>query len=168
MVIFDATESLSYTTLYLPTKIQNNLLKLAMYLLSGNLRAEFDISTYDDGIRYYRYFCGTVGCAVGQGPFAGIPKSENQSWVVYTFDEFVDNYDQFDWLFSHLWHNTDNTPEGTAKRILYTLKFGVPNRDRLYRQIHGDMPLIYDKFSVDYLLQQDYHPSCNQYKLNKR
>lgn len=152
MVIFDATESLSYTTLYLPNKIQNNLLKLAMYLLSGNLRAEFDISTYDDGIRYYRYFCGTVGCAVGQGPFAGIPKSKTEHWFYYGMSNFTDGSEVlFKWLFSYKWKHTDNTPEGTAKRILYTLKFGLPNN--WIEQRDGTSPLVYNKFDVDYLLK---------------
>lgn len=153
MVIFDATESLSYTPLYLPTKIQNNLLKLAMYLLSGNLRADFDMSTYDDGIRYYRYFCGTVGCAVGHGPFAGIPKSNTEHWVYYGMSNFTNGSEVlFKWLFTFKWKDTDNTPEGTAKRILYTLKFGLPNNWR--EQLYGEEPLVYNKFSIDYLLTQ--------------
>lgn len=146
------TESLSYTTLDLPTNIRTNLLKLAMYLLSGNLRAEFDISTYDDGIRNHRYFCGTVGCAVGQGPFAGIPKSKTERWTHYGLSNFSDGSTElYEWLFSYMWKDTDNTPEGTAKRILYTLKFGLPNNWE--GQMDDTSPLIYNKFFVDYLLK---------------
>lgn len=145
------TESLSYTPIDLPTIIQSNLLKLAMYLLSGNLRAEFDMSTYDDTIRYYRYFCGTVGCAIGHGPYAGIPKSRTESWIYYGMSNFTNSaIELYEWLFDPDWHNTDNTPEGTAKRILYTLKFGLPNNWR--EQMDGMSPLIYNKFSIDYLL----------------
>lgn len=146
------TESLSYTSIDLPTKIQSNLLKLAMYLLSGNLRADFDMSTYDDQGRHYRYFCGTVGCAIGHGPYAGIPKSNTEHWIYYGMSNFTNNSIALHhWLFHYTWESTDNTPEGTAKRILYTLKFGLPNNWR--EQMGGTSTLIYNKFDVDYLLK---------------
>lgn len=145
------TESLSYNPLDLPTNIQSNLLKLATYLLSGNLRADFDMSRYDDLVRHHRYFCGTVGCAVGHGPFAGIPKSKTEPWIHYSLSNFANGSGElYKWLFYSDWMDTDNTPEGTAKRILYTLKFGLPNNWR--EQMDGVSTLIYNKFSVDYLL----------------
>lgn len=60
----------------LPQYKVNNLKKLADYLMSGDLKAEFDMSTYDDdsGTNVLVVNCGTVGCAVGHGPYAGIEK----------------------------------------------------------------------------------------------
>ena len=126
---------------------RDNLKKLADYLLSGNLRAEFDIGRFADSFNQTQTNCGTVGCAIGHGPDAGIVKWKNEDWVKYSFRNFGSEYDPFqedelfDWCFSSDWENIDNTPDGAAKRILYMLEKGIP-KDYL-NQSCGDSPLCY-------------------------
>lgn len=115
-----------------------NLRKLADYLLSGDLKADFDMSLYgtatDDN-------CGTVGCAIGHGPNAGIP-IKGRSWGNYADDEFgTCNGDIFCWLFGSSWNDIDNTPQGAGHRILYTLEHGIPNN--YDDQKFGESPLCY-------------------------
>jgi len=99
---------------------KENLLKLADYLESGNLKAKFDMAIiYDtskcDGIND----CGTVGCALGHGPYAGIPKPLQESWIQYSYNAFGMEWgtNEFKQLFGSQWEAIDNTPEGAAKRI---------------------------------------------------
>lgn len=131
---------------------RDNLLKLATYLLSGNLKADFDMSVYTCGDHFQsstplsmRTTCGTVGCAVGHGPYAGIPKKSAEDWQTYGYRAFgvLPLSPEFNWMFSADWANTDNTPEGAARRILYTLRKGVP--DDAYAQMYGFTELCYLK-----------------------
>jgi hypothetical protein len=123
-----------------------NLEKLAQYLLSDNLKAKFDMSRYtQDGWMsgHDRTDCGTVGCAAGHGPYAGIRKNEYETWEEYI--ERVFDLDSFSvekrWCFGSPWAYTDNTPEGAGKRIIYMLKHGVPVD--FSKQMSGKSPLCY-------------------------
>jgi hypothetical protein len=79
--------------------------------------------------------CGTVACAVGHGPAAGILVPEHMiysigprmrvSWWPYS-RLFVSVPRYFDWLFSAKWGVVDNTPHGAAARIRYVLDRGTP------------------------------------------
>lgn len=108
-----------------------NLLKLATYLLSGDLKTGFDMGLFSS-IRGYRGLyhthCGTAGCAIGHGPYAGIPKTTDENWSEYSSRVFglsitdcERGEDMWDWCFSDMWEDIDNTPEGAGKRILYLL-----------------------------------------------
>lgn len=75
--------------------------------------------------------CGTVACALGHGPAAGIAPSQNAKgnfgidWSEYT-EQFVPDgsvYDRF--LFSGVWRNIDNTHRGAAARMRYLLDRGA-------------------------------------------
>ena len=73
---------------------------------------------------------GTVACAVGQGPKAGIRISKyDGSWWDYAYRVFgVDSNDgPFEWMFGGFWTDIDNTPLGAARRIEYFLLHGVPD-----------------------------------------
>jgi hypothetical protein len=99
---------------------QTNLRTLANYLLSGDLKAKFDMFLYSElGHLSYGVDCGTVGCAVGHGPYAGIEKYPGEEWGKYANRVFGSGESK---IFSHLWASRwkqyDNTPEGTANRIL--------------------------------------------------
>ncbi len=119
-----------------------NLKRLAEYLLSKKLRAKFNMETYADSMHeFYGTSCGTVGCAIGHGPYAGIAKYPKESWIEYSDRAFGSVVHFSDWLFSDKWAKTDNTPRGAALRIKYTLKHGVP-RD-YFEQMEGDAPLCY-------------------------
>lgn len=91
--------------------------------------------------------CGTIACAVGHGPSAGIPIiDEDESWTSYAERALIPpNEPQrvyaFDWMFAGRWEYTDDTPQGAAKRIEYYLEHGLP--DNFEEQMYGDDPLCY-------------------------
>lgn len=132
-----------------------NLLKLATYLLSGELKAEFDMISFTDSVlpieqANFKTECGTVGCAAGHGPYAGIPKHSTETWTEYigrVFDVHVipntpnTLYMEWDWLFGADWREIDNTPQGAAKRILYLIRHGLPYNWQ--DQMNGCAPLTY-------------------------
>jgi hypothetical protein len=106
----------------------NNLFKLAYYLLEGKLKAAFDMKSFDSNENlYWSDYCGTIGCAVGHGPYAGIPKRK-VGWRAYCEESFGVSADILAgwWLFSFKWTDIDNTPRGAGQRILYFLKYGKP------------------------------------------
>jgi hypothetical protein len=82
-----------------------------------------------------RYECGTIACAVGHGPGAGImPTLADETWPNYAervFGAFSDPAEDIlvhAWCFDGIWSEHDNTPEGAAKRIIYMLDHGgVPS-----------------------------------------
>ena len=103
---------------------QKNLRTLANYLLSGNLRARFNMFVYADHENYSdSQNCGTVGCAIGHGPYAGISKGEEEWWGDYK-DRAFGSYQGkiYQHLFAGNWKYYDNTPEGAANRILAFLE----------------------------------------------
>lgn len=116
----------------------SNLKKLTDYLLSRNLKARFTMIMFSDCHNISNATkCGTAGCAIGHGPFAGIPKYADESWYAYAERVFSgSDGDLFDWLFSSAWYDYDNTPEGAAKRILHTLEHGVPVNHEFNTEIY--------------------------------
>jgi hypothetical protein len=134
----------------LKTMNRENLNKLADYLLRGELKAEFDMEYFDetrknsqtDGQQIRETSdCGSVGCAVGHGPFAGIPKHKSESWTGYEIRVFDTDMDEFEWLFEKTWAAMDNTPEGAGLRIKHLLKHGLP--EDWEEQMNGEKPLTY-------------------------
>lgn len=109
-----------------------NLLHLANFLDAPRVQPlKFDMWRWESA-------CGTVACAVGHGPLAGIEmtpgekkaKDAGVGWAVYCARAFgVSNISpEMGWLFQSWWQKKDNTPEGAAARIRYYLKHGVPIR----------------------------------------
>lgn len=121
-----------------------NLDKLATYLeqLPENY-AHFDMEGYYDkdhqltreqALDYAlnnggvdKFNCGTVACAVGHGPSAGILFKPNEinkfgqpMWDTYA-KNFVEDHVDFEWLFSSYWSDVDNSHRGAAARIRYLL-----------------------------------------------
>ena len=79
--------------------------------------------------------CGTVACALGHGPDAGIPvpledgywfRGRSPEWRRYgrLFIDYAASASSYwwQWCFSSAWKGIDNTPQGAAKRIRYMLK----------------------------------------------
>lgn len=129
---------------------RENLLKLANYLekLPRNYQhfemadfidrnGEYDL---DERIAEYARHnggvdkCGTVACAVGHGPAAGIlfpPRAERfwergrPNWVRYTLEFFLGgdttSTPEFNWMFGGDWTKVDNHHYGAAARIRYVL-----------------------------------------------
>lgn len=127
-----------------------NLLKLANYLnkLRPNKKVKFDMGQFCERWHTYNNHCGSVGCAVGHGPFAGIPKFEYENWWDYCSRQFgvganFEESEAFDWMFSLYWVGVDNTPKGAAKRIMWFLEKGVPENWREQRS--GKKPLCYKR-----------------------
>lgn len=101
----------------------SNLRKLANFLYDRSESKDFDMArwiqwTYErkDGKTELRkselrpgyvetYECGTVGCAIGHGPMAGIkPKDTWQHWREYCRDNFCDGFGRaFSWMFDGTW-----------------------------------------------------------------
>jgi hypothetical protein len=114
---------------------RTNLQVLATYLAYADKPEEvkFDMMSYSDPKHSYdSTTCGTTGCAVGFGPFAGILKEHYETWFSYVKRTLVPQVGsvEFDWCFSAYWNQVDNTPEGAAKRIQLMLDTGVPNTFR--------------------------------------
>jgi len=98
-----------------------NLETLATYLSSGKLQANFDMTIYCDPLKHsFDTDCGSVGCAIGHGPHAGIEKWKSETWGMYSVRVFGLRYYSDDWrdCFDPDWATRDNTPEGAAQRIM--------------------------------------------------
>jgi hypothetical protein len=114
----------------IPIQYRDNLKKLAKYLLSGKLKASFAMNNYSEPSHTYADNCGTVGCAIGHGPHAGVPKTSEENWVQYSRRCFAaeqgGDTSVFDFLFAAEWAKFDKTAQGAGERIMYALKYGVP------------------------------------------
>lgn len=92
--------------------------------------------------------CGTVACAVGHGPDAGITAKEGELWTQYSSRVFASSDSRlWKWCFSDRWTQQDNTAKGAAARIRWALKHmwlfgdGVPSN--WTAQWKGTEPLCY-------------------------
>lgn len=113
---------------------RDNLAQLADYL--DALPPDYDRFWMD----VYCIGCGTVACALGHGPAAGIgAPSEDPysivrapifSWPRYCEQHFFgpDEADGQIWrfLFGPEWACIDNSPQGAAARIHHVIKHGMP------------------------------------------
>jgi len=107
-----------------------NLTMLADYLEGGKLKADFDMTLYSwDG--WSAPDCGSAGCAVGHGPHAGILKLKSEDWDNYAERVFISKQSEWQWCFSSMWRQIDNTPQGAAKRIRCLLKHGSEAVDKI-------------------------------------
>ena len=78
--------------------------------------------------------CGTVACAVGHGPAAGIAPKQGQYWWGYLTNFTGGEENSFDdniylQLFDDDWSIVDNTTKGAAARIYHFLAHGLSNLD---------------------------------------
>lgn len=134
---------------------RENLEKLASYL--EGLPADYD---HFEMATYFRQdrrtindplqaplagACGTVACAIGHGPAAGIPAEETamEGWEDYSDRVFELSCNEETWCFSSCWRWVDNTPHGAAKRIRYMLERGVPSDSDYQRR--GWAPYMFAK-----------------------
>jgi len=82
--------------------------------------------------------CGTVACAIGHGPAAGIDPQGSENWSEYSSRVFgcvnralwggvvYMGGGIYAWAFCEEWCHHDNTPLGAAQRIRYALRHGIP------------------------------------------
>lgn len=101
-------------------KKQKNLLKLAIYLLNFKPNGiKFNMNQYSSyDFEDYKTDCGTVGCAAGHAPYAGIKKRCSEDWYQFVNRQLINDMDSFMWMFASKWSTFDNTAIGAAKRIL--------------------------------------------------
>jgi len=120
-------------------KHRKNLLKLADYLealpegYEGFRMAFFNLSPAG-GVRALdrrTYECGSVACAVGHGPAAGIRTRGDRNWDAYAerafgvlpsytlcgYDATNPQYQAFRYMFGGDWDQYDYTAKGAAARI---------------------------------------------------
>lgn len=109
-----------------------NLNKLADYLLAlpPDYR-DFDMGTFckvpgtEDEFSpdQSRHECGTVACALGHGPRAGIEPEPTESWQGYCHRQFGLHWwsDEAEWCFGGNWVLFDDTPRGAGLRIKWLL-----------------------------------------------
>lgn len=123
------------------------------------------VHAYARDINAFLNNCGTVACAIGHAPAAGIPIAKSQierrrigrisvvtgiKWSRYA-ENFVPQSDaramdgQWDWLFGPGWALCDNHHWGAAARIRYLLDKGeVPEIDG-----RRDAVKLYQEYRVD-------------------
>lgn len=153
---------MQYKTVNIDVRRKANLIQLANYLKELPLDYEhFDMAYFVENEMYLDdedsdnpsnicdliNQCGTVACAVGHGPLAGIDPKHHTYWVGYVngmfcdFPSFAYNASEhmpYNWCFEFFWEVVDNTPHGAAARILYMIKYGIPTRFCEIRQKCGD------------------------------
>jgi len=134
-----------------------NIEHLAEFLLSGDIPPpRFDIVSFMDMDFDYRLeisaklntdysprfvtafatdevynHCGTTACAVGHGPLAGLPALDGEDWRSYSDRVFGcssrKSIAAFIFMFGPNWTGLNNTAKGTARRMQYFLKHGIPD-----------------------------------------
>lgn len=127
-----------------------NLRTLADFLMKNKADIAFDMYHYAKRADTTRPIyeaaqateCGTVCCAAGHGPAAGLKAQGDENWNQYVHRTFGLNYGDatYLWLFHPHWTQVDNTPEGAARRIYWYLDKGLPSSqdidDILYKDGH--------------------------------
>ena len=148
--------------------IKSNLKKLAIYLSTKRPSKAFSMESYmedesgcDVGVTEAKKHpeCGTVCCAVGNGPRAGIPIGRSESWIEYIY-KFIDREAEghFEWLFDYNWVYHDNTPKGAAYRIGYMIKCGMPE---WFSHVH-DVATHKDKYKECLRIGKEYIDSLKR------
>ena len=129
-----------------------NFTKLAKYLRSlPDDYDRFDMSAFDyvssdldveedNPVDEGEVSHGSVACAFGHGPAAGVTATHHD-WMGYYFDKFSDDHNAYSWCFHNDWVEIDNTHQGAALRIELMLKmhpeFDVIKLTEQYKDITG-------------------------------
>lgn len=92
--------------------------------------------------------CGTVACAVGHAPLAGLDCSGAVDWWELSENLFGMGGESFEWswCFSADWAYRDNTPQGAGKRIIFMLDnadFSHLDHWKMLEMQDGEIPLCY-------------------------
>lgn len=91
--------------------------------------------------------CGTVACAIGHGPAAGVPVGEHTDWEEYAAANFIPISAEYYWCFAALWAHYDDTPQGAAARIRYLLDGNeVPNKDERWLHPKSEYVTLYERY----------------------
>ncbi|SKB62920.1 hypothetical protein [Sphingopyxis flava] len=132
---------------------RDNLNKLADYLLAlPPDYDDFDMGTFcripGTEVEYLPqdsvHSCGTVACALGHGPRAGIKPELDEGWRGYCLRQFGLRWwsEEAEWCFSGEWALVDDTPRGAGLRIKWLLDGKpIPDEDELTAITCGPDPL---------------------------
>lgn len=142
---------------------RENLLVLAKFLVRldqdgheserGFSMRGFCDDEYGDELEPKAWECGTVSCAAGWGPAAGlVVEPDDEDWSQYITRTFgIDGGSAVEpiwqWLFGSGWARTDNSPKGAGQRILWLLVHGVPEDWK--EQMTWRVPLGYKGIRVE-------------------
>lgn len=127
-----------------------NLRKLADYLMAIPADYQnFSMHAYAEDSEGYDlsptevllHDCGTVACALGHAPAAGIPALPSENWYEYGLRAFELDHEETLWCFGGCWCGVDNSSAGAALRIYWLLDHGLPKNWRA--QSAGSEPLCY-------------------------
>ena len=93
--------------------------------------------------------CGTVCCALGGGPLAGISAFCGETWSTYCFRAFgiYTGGPAWQFMFGGEWAERDNTRAGAAARIRYAIEIGVPEAGHTRRMMLYGYDLCYEEVS---------------------
>lgn len=107
---------------------RENLTILQEYLSGGRtaLKAEFNMRLFSDKDEDWIWQCGSIGCMVGHGPYAGIEKPLTENWMEYSERRFTENMLEWEFLFESEWAKIAPDPEDGAARINLLLTKGLP------------------------------------------
>ena len=128
---------------------RDNLRKLADYLAAlPRGYAHFNMGSYHGENPWAPYGavapseCGTVACAMGHAPFAGIEAPvQDETWGEYSNRIFELSSEEWNWCFSGMWADIDNSVRGASLRIYWLLENGLP--DNWSDQLNGCSTLCY-------------------------
>lgn len=144
---------------YIAPDHRANLGLLARGLLVSPLPAVFDMADFGETMEHQEESattCGAVGCAVGLATFLVAPKLIGELFMRYSERLFglydvpfplrvnpheIFRHSAWQWCFSGLWDQVDNTPEGAAARINFLLERGLPRN--FNAQLNGKVGLCY-------------------------
>jgi hypothetical protein len=131
-----------------------NLLKAAAYIRTVP-QSKFDMDIWRGTDKNKpQHECKSIGCVIGHCTILdpNIKKAVKKYSLGLSFDYydwatdfFTLEYDQWEWCFSYVWKNSDNTPEGAALRIEWLINHGLP--DNWEKQMNGEAELCYTKKS---------------------
>lgn len=115
---------------------------------------EFNMGFYREDGDELEQHCGTVGCVIGHCTVLDTDenfalfchKAHDRCEVDFTswcesFTDMSCHDREWRWCFGSWWKNSDNTPIGAAKRIVYMLEHGLP--EYWIDQMLGREPLCY-------------------------
>ena len=138
------------------------LLTLAEHLWNLNehhKETEFDMNTFctfktrnvNTTLRNMnKYKCDTVVCAAGYAALISdklgldVPIQDNRTKAIH-WSAWCDiltghQLNVYDWLFGGDWASVDNDPKSTARRFIYTVRYGIPNNKNVIMQQMERLP----------------------------
>lgn len=111
---------------------RSGLEKLLAYLEIRDLKAELNMFVYEENRGKHSGVgsldCGSVGCLIGHGPYAGIEKDPNDKWMTYALKEFLSlevNCILYKFLFSYNW---EDVKQDQLEAAILRLKYILENR----------------------------------------